>query len=83
MHSLCTCLCNKAGHHGICQEQADPTCVLNYPELQLYTPGSMCRTCYKAVRSWVDAASRVWRPKPVDVNRTVRRADFGSPHRGG
>lgn len=83
MHTLCTCLCNKAGHHGICQEEADPACVLDCPELQLYTPGSMCRTCYKAVRSRVDVASRVWGPEPMDVNRPgVPRADSGPP-RGG
>lgn len=68
---LCTCICNKAGHHGICQEKADLKCVLAYSEIQLYTPGVMCRRCYEAVLRAVDAAIRASKHGQVEAGREV------------
>ena len=85
MHTLCTCLCNKVGHHGICQERADPACVLEYPELQLYTPGAVCRACYEAVRRLVGSAVRVRKYKSAEANRPVAgtRHAMSSPSQRG
>ena len=70
---LCTCLCNKAGHHGICQEKADLKCALAYPEVQLYTPGVMCRRCYEAVVRVAGAALRASNHGPAEAGREVSR----------
>ena len=68
---LCTCICNKAGHHGICQENADLKCVLAYPKIQLYTPGVMCSRCYEAVVQVVDAAIRASKHGQIEPDREV------------
>lgn len=80
---LCTCMCNKAGHHGICQETADLKCVLAYSAIQLYTPGFMCRRCYEAVLRVVDAAIRASKPGQAEAgSEVVSGAGSGMSQRG-
>lgn len=79
---LCTCLCNKAGHHGICQETADPKCVLAYQAIQLYAPGFLCRSCYEAVVRVMDAAVRSARNGQGEpAHEAVAGAGSGQPQR--
>lgn len=51
MHSLCTCLCRQAGHHGICRETAEPGLRLLAPLLTMSSTGEVCRPCYLATAS--------------------------------
>lgn len=51
MQTMCACLCNAAGHHGICRQQPD---MQWRPPLTWPTTipgGNMCRACFETVRT--------------------------------
>ncbi|RCW40925.1 hypothetical protein DFQ14_1092 [Halopolyspora algeriensis] len=48
MGSLCSCLCNQAGHVGQCQEIAESGLYLPDGQPRIRPIGVVCRPCYQA-----------------------------------
>lgn len=49
MRNLCACLCNQAGHTGVCLGWAEPELRL-LPSQPCIVTGPVCRGCFEAVR---------------------------------
>lgn len=71
MGSLCSCLCNQAGHVGRCQEVAESGLYLPDDQPRIRPVGVVCRPCYQAA---------LGRPRdtreaiPAGVSRWLRSA---------
>lgn len=78
MPNLCACLCNQAGHTGVCRGSAEPGLRLA-PGQPSIVDGPVCRGCFEAVRplSTRYGPARVQPRTPVQPNTQVQPSTSG------